>query len=83
MAKITGKVTVADVGKIVGAKPGREPVLVGATKAAVILGIKAPNFKRYRERLTPVPVLGAADVWIREEVVALGKELEAARGGDG
>lgn len=81
MATIKGRVTAADIGKIVGAKPGREPVLVGATRAAEILGIKAPNFKRYRERLTAVPVLGAADVWIRAEVEALGEELRASRGG--
>lgn len=52
--------------------------LVGVTAASAILGVATPNFKRYRDRLTPIPVEGSADVFVRAEVEALADELKAA-----
>jgi hypothetical protein len=53
--------------------------IVGANTAAGILGVKPPNFKRYRDRLTKVPVEGSSDVFVRVEVEALAAELREGR----
>lgn len=53
--------------------------LVGVNRAAKILGIAPPNFRRYRDRLTEIPVEGSAAVFVRSEVEALAKELKAER----
>lgn len=52
--------------------------LCGVTRASKILGIAAPNFKRYRDRLTAIPVAGGADVFVVAEVEALREELREA-----
>jgi hypothetical protein len=65
------KVTPEDVAAAVKAQP-----LVGVSRAAKILGIVPPNFRRYRDRLTEIPVEGSASVFIRSEVEALAKELK-------
>lgn len=57
--------------------------LVGSNAAAAILRVKPPNFKRYKDRLTKVPVEGSADVFVRIEVEELAAELQEGRGGDG
>lgn len=53
--------------------------LVGVKAAAEMLGIATPNFKRYRDRLTAIPVEGSADVFAKAEVRALARVLEAER----
>jgi hypothetical protein len=53
--------------------------LVGVNRAAKILGIAPPNFGRYRDRLTAIPVEGSATVFVKSEVEALGKALTAER----
>jgi hypothetical protein len=60
--------------------------LIGVNASAKLLGVAAPNFKRYRPRLTEVPVEGSAAVFVKAEVEALASELSeqrAARAGDG
>lgn len=50
----------------------------GVTRAAEILGIAPPNFNRYRDRLTeiPVPVAGASAIFVVAEVEELAAELK-------
>jgi hypothetical protein len=58
------------------------PALVGTTVAAKILGIAPPHVSRLREQgrmPDPIPVDGSVDVYVREEVEALGAELRAER----
>lgn len=59
--------------------------LIGVNASAKMLGVAAPNFKRYRPRLTEVPVEGSASVFVKAEVEALAAELaeqRAARAGE-
>lgn len=53
--------------------------LIGVSASSKLLGIATPNFRRYRERLTEVPVEGSAAVFLRREVGAVAEELQAAR----
>lgn len=58
------------------------PDLVGATRAAEILGVQPPHLARLRRQgrmPEPIPVDGSVDVYLREEVVALGRQLERER----
>lgn len=60
----------------------RSPRLIGTTAAAKILGIQPPHVTRLREQgrmPEPIQVEGSNDVWIREEVEALARELHAER----
>lgn len=60
----------------------RFPDLVGATKAASLMGVNPPYITRLKDQgrmPEPVPVEGSADGYVREEVLALGEELEAGR----
>jgi hypothetical protein len=62
----------------------RLPKLVSRNAAAKLLGVQSPHLSApwLAPRLPkPVKVEGSADVWIREEIVALAKELEAERAG--
>lgn len=52
--------------------------LCGVKRASRILGVATPNFGRYRDRLTAIPVAGSADVFVEAEVEALADELKAA-----
>lgn len=60
--------------------------LIGVNASAKRLGIASPNFRRYRDRLTEVPVEGSASAFFTAEVDALADELRATRapkdGGD-
>lgn len=56
-----------------------ENPLVGVNRAAQILGTAPPNFRRYRPRLTEIPVEGSAAVFVRAEVEELAGELKAER----
>ena len=61
----------------------RKQKLVGLTAAAKILGIAPPNVTRLKTqgRLPQgIPVEGSADVYLREEIVKLGKQLARERG---
>ena len=54
--------------------------LCGVNRASDILGIANANFKRYRDRLTEVPIEGArSGAFLVPEVEALAAELKAAR----
>jgi hypothetical protein len=53
--------------------------LIGVNAASRLLGIEPPNFKRYRPRLTEIPVEGSASVFVQPEVQALADELEGTR----
>lgn len=53
--------------------------LIGTNASAKCLGVAAPNFRRYRPRLTEIPVEGSAAVFLRAEVVALADELAEQR----
>lgn len=58
------------------------PALVGTTAAAKILGIAPPHVTRLRDQgrmPDRIPVEGSVDVYVREEVEALGVELRAER----
>jgi predicted DNA-binding transcriptional regulator AlpA len=58
------------------------PRLIGATASAKLLGVQPPHLARLRAQgrmPDPIPVEGSADVYIREEVEALAKKLEAER----
>ena len=68
------KVSVEDVAEAVKAQP-----LVGVNRAAKMLGTHPPNFKRYRDRLTEIPVEGSAAVFVKSEVAALAEQLQAER----
>lgn len=72
------KASPADVHAAVAAQP-----LVGANRAAKILGVKPPNFSRYRGRLTEVPVEGSAAAFVKAEVEALRDDLARERAGRG
>lgn len=54
--------------------------LIGVNASARKLGVAAPNFRRYRSRLTEVPVEGSASVFVTTEVEALANELAEQRG---
>jgi hypothetical protein len=54
----------------------RKQPLVTVGEASRILGIKTPNFGRYRDQLTAVPVEGGPDVFFRSEVRALKRRLK-------
>jgi hypothetical protein len=56
-----------------------EHPLVGVNRASALLGIASANFRRYRPRLTEVPVEGSAAVFVREEVEELAAELRSER----
>lgn len=68
------EVTVEQLAAAVAGQP-----LVGVTQAAKILGIATPNFRRYRDRLTEIPVSGSAAVFPVSEVEALRDELNEKR----
>jgi hypothetical protein len=73
------KVTPGELREAVDAAGG----LIGVNASAKRLGVAPPNFKRYRPRLTEVPVEGSAAVFVKAEVEALAGELaqqRAARG---
>lgn len=53
--------------------------VIGVTAASAALGIPSSNFKRYRARLTAIPVEGSADVFSKREVEALAEELAGRR----
>lgn len=58
------------------------PRLVGATKAADMLGIHTPHLSRLREQgrmPDPIPVEGSKNVYLYEEVAALAEELKGER----
>lgn len=58
------------------------PKLIGRNRAAEILGCKSPHIARYEKQgrmPEPIPVEGSSPVYIEEEVVALGDELEKER----
>lgn len=57
--------------------------LIGVNAASKLLGIAAPNFRRYRPRLTEIPVEGSAAVFPKAEIVTLAEELRASRRGEG
>lgn len=64
------------------ARQPRAPRLVGTTAAARILGIKPPHVTRLREQgrmPEPIDVEGSVDVYVRDEVEDLGRELHAER----
>lgn len=69
-AKRDGALTPHELARMVEKAP-----LVGVTHASKILGIATPNFKRYRDRLTAIPVAGSADVFVLAEVEALAAEI--------
>lgn len=56
----------------------REP-LVGVKVAASIIGVAAPNFSRYRDRLSPVEVEGTGAAYFRSEVEQLARTMAAER----
>jgi hypothetical protein len=68
------RVTVGAARRAIEAQP-----LVGVNAAAAIMGIQRPNFRRYKDRLTAVPVEGRDDAYFREEVVKLAEEMAAER----
>lgn len=53
--------------------------LIGVSASSRLLGIATPNFRRYRERLTEIPVEGSAAVFMQREVAAVAEELQATR----
>lgn len=75
---MAAKTTPQDVHAVVAKQP-----LVGANHAAKMLGIKPPNFSRYRARLTEVPVEGSAAVFVKAEVETLRDDLARERAGRG
>lgn len=70
MAAKTEALTPAELKAAVEAQP-----VCGVNRAAKILGIAPPNFRRYRDRLTAIPVDGSADVFVVAEVEELRDEL--------
>lgn len=70
----TAKMAPAELAAAVKKQP-----LVGVNRAAKILGIAPPNFRRYRDRLTEVPVEGSASVFVKAEVEELATTLKAER----
>lgn len=60
----------------------RTPRLVGTTQAAKILGVQPPHVTRLREQgrmPEAIEVEGSVDVYVRDEVEDLGRELHAER----
>lgn len=58
------------------------PHLVGRARAAEILGVESPHIARLQRQgrmPEPIPVEGTADVYVKEEVEALGRELKQER----
>jgi hypothetical protein len=63
------------------ARQPEKPDLIGATIAAGILGVYPPHITRLKAqgRITPIPIEGSVDVYIRSDIEALAKELSAGR----
>jgi hypothetical protein len=60
----------------------RHPKLVGSTEAARILGVPKPHVARLRAQgrmPEPFTVQGGHDVYVKSEVVQLGRQLERER----
>lgn len=57
--------------------------LIGVNASAKRLGVATPNFRRYRPRLTEVPVEGSASAFFAAEVDQLADELAEQRAGRG
>lgn len=75
------RLVVDDVMRWLKGEP-EHPRLVGATKAASILGIKAPHISRYREQgrmPDAIKVEGGNDVYVRADVEALARVLATER----
>lgn len=63
-------------------KQPRAPHLLGSTAAAGLLGVQPPHISRLREQgrmPDPIEVDGSVDVYIREEVEELARELAEER----
>lgn len=63
-------------------KQPRAPHLLGSTAAAGLLGVQPPHISRLREQgrmPEPIEVDGSVDVYIREEVEELARELARER----
>lgn len=58
---------------------GDSAKLIGVNAACELMGIANSNFKRYRDRLTEVPVEGGAAVFVKAEVQALAREIKRQR----
>jgi hypothetical protein len=71
MAKVIAPVKLAE---LIKSQP-----LVGVSGAAKILGIVPPNFRRYRDRLTEIPIEGSASAFVKAEVEELRDELQLGR----
>lgn len=64
------------------ARQPRHPRLVGSTAAAKILGIRTPHISRMREQgrmPDSIEVEGSVEVYVRDEVEELGRELHGER----
>lgn len=78
---MTQQLTTAAVERWLGRQP-TYPRLIGTTAAARVLGIAPPHVTRLREQgrmPEPIPVEGSVDVWLREDVEALGRVLAQER----
>ena len=64
------------------AKQPEVPPFVGSSAAAKLLAIPTPHVSRLRDQgrmPAPISVEGSVDIYIRDEVIALAKELKKER----